>query len=147
LTVTADGVSSSKVSVQVQVASPGLFEASPGSLLAINEDGRLNAADHGAAPGSFIVFYATGGGPHDAPLRAGEATPIDRLYRLTLPCSVTVGDMPAEILFAGAAPALGTGLVQLNVRVPDLPAGTWPVVLKIADVSSNAPSVTVAARP
>jgi len=146
LTITVDGVTSSKVTVQVQVAAPGLFEVSPGSLLAINEDGTLNAADHGAATGSVIVFYATGGGPYEAPLHTGEATPIDRLYRLALPYSVTIGDVPAEVLFAGAAPALGTGLVQLNVRVPDLPAGTWPVVLKVGEALSNTPGVSVAAH-
>jgi uncharacterized protein (TIGR03437 family) len=147
LTVTADGVTSSKVAVEAQAASPGLFEASPGSLLAINADGRLNAADQGAVAGTIIVFYATGGGPYDAPLHAGQATPIDRLYRLTLPCSVTIGGAPAEILFAGAAPALGSGLVQLNVRVPDLSPGTWPVVLKIGETSSNTPALSVTAHP
>src|SRR5207244_7428130 len=84
LKVSSDGVTSAPVPVSVQVASPGLFQFSPGLLLAINEDGTLNSSSHPAPAGSVIVFYATGCGDYDRSLPTGSGVPTDRLYPLAL---------------------------------------------------------------
>ncbi len=35
-----------------------------------------------------------------------------------LPVTVKIGGLPAEVLYAGAAPSLVAGVIQINVRVP-----------------------------
>jgi uncharacterized protein (TIGR03437 family) len=146
LTVTSDGVAAVAISVTVTPASPGLFQLSPGFLLAINEDGALNSSANPAPAGSVIVFYATGCGTYDRALRTGDAVPADRFYPLSLPRSLAIGPGTAEVLFAGAAPSLGTGLVQVNARVPDIAAGEWSVILTVGSVLSNQPHIFVSAR-
>ena len=61
--------------------------------------------------------------------------------------SVTVGGLPAETLYAGTAPGLLAGLLQLNVRIPEgAPSGSAvPVALTIGNATSQ-PGVTVALR-
>jgi large repetitive protein len=143
LKVTSDGVTSAAVSAKVQAAGPGLFQISAGFLLAINEDGTLNSSSQPAPAGSVVMFYATGCGPYDKPLTTGQSVPIDRLYPLALPHTLTVGGVAAEILFAGAAPALGSGLVQVNAQIPAMAPGEWPVQLSVAGVSSNDPHIFI----
>ena len=143
LKVTSDGVTSAAVAVSVQTASPGLFQVSPGMLLAINEDGTLNSSSHPAPAGSVVVIYATGCGGYDRPLPTGGAVPVDRLYPLALSDAISVGGAEAEMLFAGAAPAFGTGLVQINARIPTLAPGEWPVKLTVASIASNDPHIFV----
>jgi uncharacterized protein (TIGR03437 family) len=143
LKVTSDGVTSAAVSANVQAAGPGLFQISAGFLLAINEDGTLNSSSQPAPAGSVVVFYATGCGAYDKPLTTGQSVPIDRLYSLALPHTLTVGGVAAEILFAGAAPALGSGLVQVNAKIPAIAPGEWPVQLSVAGVSSNDPHIFI----
>jgi uncharacterized protein (TIGR03437 family) len=146
LKITSDGVAGSIASASVQAAVPGLFQVAPGFLLAINEDGTLNSSGHPAPVGSIILFYATGCGAYDMPVATGERVPIDRLYPLALPYSLSMGGTAVEVLFAGAAPALGSGLVQINARVPNIQPGEWPAKLAVAGVSSNDPHVFVTAQ-
>jgi uncharacterized protein (TIGR03437 family) len=143
LKVNSNGVESATVSARVQTAGPGLFQLSPGLLLAINQDGTLNSVSNPVAPGSVVLFYATGCGPYDVPLATGDGVPVDRLYRLALPNSLVIGGAAAELLFVGAAPALGSGLAQINAKVPPVPAGEWPVTLTVAGLSSNSPHIFV----
>jgi uncharacterized protein (TIGR03437 family) len=57
---------------------------------------------------------------------------------------VTIGGLPADIEFAGAAPGFA-GLVQLNARIPAgvAPGDNVPVVVRIGGVSTQ-PGTTVA---
>jgi trimeric autotransporter adhesin len=65
---------------------------------------------------------------------------------VTTPVSVEIGGMQAEVLFAGAAPELVNGVMQINVRIPEgAPSGNVPVVVTVGSVSSQA-GVTVAVR-
>ncbi len=139
LKVISDGVTSTAITVKVQAASPGLFQVPAGSLLAIHEDGTLNSSANPAPAGSVVVIYATGCGAYDRPLPAGGSVPIDRLYPLALPGAITVGGAASDTLFLGAAPALGTGLVQINLRIPAVVPGEWPVQLTVGGVASNGP--------
>ena len=65
--------------------------------------------------------------------------------RPSLPVSVKIGGKSAEILYAGSAPQLISGVLQVNVRIP---AGLAPslaaeIVLTVGDVDSPS-GVTVA---
>jgi len=61
--------------------------------------------------------------------------------------SVTIGGQPAEVLYAGSAPGLVAGLLQVNARVTDgIPSGdAVPVVLSIGSASSPS-TVTMAVQ-
>ena len=101
-------------------AVPGIFtldSSGSGQAAALNQDGTINRISNPAAPGSIIVFYATGEGQTDPPgvdgLIATEAFP-----KPLLPVDVQIGGQTADVLYAGAAPGLVAGVMQINVRIP-----------------------------
>jgi uncharacterized protein (TIGR03437 family) len=135
--------------VAVQSASPALFSLAatgggPGAIL--NEDGTVNSRSNPAAPGSWVSMYATGGG-------ATSPTSVDGLLTAQpypmplLPVSVTIGDVQALVSYAGAAPGLVAGVMQLNVFIPeDAPAVPFDqIVLTVGDYSSPT-AVTIAVQ-
>jgi uncharacterized protein (TIGR03437 family) len=57
---------------------------------------------------------------------------------------VTIGGVTAHIVYAGDAPGLVAGALQVDVEVPDgLPSGPAQLFLSIGDNSSQ-PGITVA---
>jgi len=129
-------------------AAPAIFTltgngAGPGAIL--NQDSTVNSPDNPAERGSIIVLFATGAGQTDPP-GADGTFPTTVLPKPLLPVSVTVGGASADILYAGAAPELISGVLQVNCRVPaQIDAGNAvPVVLRVGDAIS--PPVTVAVR-
>lgn len=63
------------------------------------------------------------------------------------PVSLTIGGQPAKIQYAGAAPYLVSGMLQINAVVPDgIGSGLVPVVLTIGQNSNAQQNVTVAVQ-
>ena len=56
--------------------------------------------------------------------------------------TATIADMPAEVAFGGLTPGF-VGLMQVNLKVPNVPAGTYPLVVAVNGEKSNAAMVTV----
>ena len=56
-----------------------------------------------------------------------------------------IGGLDAPVVYVGAALQAVAGLLQVNVRVPALAPGTYPVVLLVGGVSSRA-GVTLTVR-
>jgi len=108
------------VELPVDPAVPGMFASA-----ILNEDGTLNSPSNPAARGSVIVFYATGAGMMVPGMAEGSIAPLTLpLPRLALGVSVLIGGQQAGIEYAGAAPGLVAGVIQMNVRVPqNAPAG------------------------
>lgn len=117
----------------VSATSPALFTMGEGigQAAALNADGTLNSAANPAARGSFVVLFATGGGVMKPPSPDGKLTTapypvpekpvavwIGRKLE-TFSLSVRAGHVPMEILYAGAAPGLVAGALQINAKVPD----------------------------
>jgi uncharacterized protein (TIGR03437 family) len=126
---------------------PGIFtlDASGSGLGAIlNQDGTINGPQNPAGPGSIIVIYATGGGLTDPAYEDGELSGLPLPY-LKADVEVEIAGRPAEVLYAGGAPGLVAGVVQINARVPaDVPAtGPHNVTFKAAGVSSQTVSVII----
>jgi uncharacterized protein (TIGR03437 family) len=132
---------------------PGVFSADTpvrGPLAALNQDGSVNNASNPAAPGSIISIFVTGLGAMTPPLPDGTVALRPANVPASLP-QVLVNGQPAEILYIGNAPGVVQGVVQINLRLPDLipPAfGTQPgapyVSLKYAQ--GSVPAGTVAVR-
>jgi uncharacterized protein (TIGR03437 family) len=142
--VVYQGQTMASVTEQVAAASPAVFSADSGGGgqgAILNQDGSVNTHTNGAAPGSVVVIYATG---------AGLTTPasVDGVITTTpypqpnLAVSLTIDGQPAQILYAGAAPSMVAGVMQINAVVPqNAEAVTYDqIVLTVGDFTS--PSAT-----
>jgi uncharacterized protein (TIGR03437 family) len=141
--------SGSAIPVAVASVAPGVFtsnSAGTGQAIAANPDGSLNTPLTPADRGSFVTLYFTGGGQTNPPGVTGSVNG-GALKRITQNVQATVGGVPAIVTFAGAAPGLVDGVMQLNVQLsPNTPAGAaQPVVVTVGGVSSAA-NVTLAVR-
>jgi uncharacterized protein (TIGR03437 family) len=76
-------------------------------VLAINQDGSINDADHPAAASSFIKLYATGEGQTIA--GAERRTRAVPLPLPVLPVTATIGGRTATVQYAGARQGLSPG--------------------------------------
>ena len=141
-------VVSNSVSVPVVNALPGIFTLNasgtgPGAILNLNNS--VNGASNPAAIGSVIQIFATGGGAvtggaTDGGLAPGAGTLV------TQPVSATIGGVPATVQYAGPAPGLVNGMLQVNLTVPKgLASGPQPVVITVGTAASQA-GVTVAVQ-
>jgi uncharacterized protein (TIGR03437 family) len=149
LSVEQAGKETTSVLVPVAEAAPGIFTADSsggGQAVAWNQDGTLNSAGSPAARGEVLVLYATGAGQTNP--SGVDGKPADfPLPEPLLPVSVRIGGREATVLYRGAAWGLLTGVLQLNVMVPDdAPTGDRvPVSVTVGGVESQ-PGVTVAVR-
>ena len=92
-----------------------------------------------AAPGEIVTVYATGFGQTN-PAFTGQLANLGP-YPLNLPGlpSVTIGNLPATVSFAGL---VGAGLYQINLTVPSsAPAGDLPIVAMFNGVSTQTTAV------
>ncbi|WP_031497089.1 hypothetical protein [Bryobacter aggregatus] len=145
-----DGVKSTPVAMPVVNALPGIFTvdaSGKGQAAVLNENGTLNGAANPAAVGSIIVIYLTGEGLTNPVVEDGLIASGPSYAKPVLPVSVTVGNLEAEVLYAGAAPASVAGLMQINARVSAAaaPVANSPLLVRIGDRTSQA-GVTVALR-
>jgi uncharacterized protein (TIGR03437 family) len=143
--VTSGGVASAPFQFTVGATNPGIFTFGTNHALAQNHDYTLNNTGNGAAVGSFVIVYMTGGGAVDPTIATGAASPPSPASYVTAHSSATIGDKPADILFLGMAPYF-VGIVQANVKIPSLSAGDYPVVITIGGAESNAPLLTVSGK-
>lgn len=143
VTVISHGMVSATFTVPVADAAPGVFtldETGTGQAIASNltgsSAGSLNGPASGimiggtlvatqpADAGSFISILATGGGQTTPASATGSVSPGDSLLVLkdwspgSPMVEVKIDGIPAPVTFAGAAPLLVTGAVQINVQVP-----------------------------
>ncbi|HUJ19885.1 MAG TPA: hypothetical protein VLX58_00130, partial [Bryobacteraceae bacterium] len=133
-----DGTASNKITADVQASAPAVFMYSaPGSQsgtvywqAAAFHAGTATAADaeHPAAAGERLETYGTGLGQTNPTVAAGVASPASPPARAVVTPSVTIGNQPARVTFAGLVPGL-VGVYQINVVVPSgLSSGQQPLV-------------------
>ena len=147
--VLSQGQSSSPLTIPVLPATPALFSLNgtgggPGAIL--NQDGSLNSAANPAARGSIVVFYGTGAGQTNPGGEDGMISVVP-LPAPVLPVSIFIDGQPAEVLYAGAAPEMVQGVIQINARVPAT-ASTGPTITVVfaAGNYSSPSTVTVAVK-
>jgi uncharacterized protein (TIGR03437 family) len=145
-----NGQTAVSATVAVQPASPAVFsmDSNAGGQGAIlNQDGSVNSHTNPALPGSEVVLYATGAGLTMPAGVDGLVTSVSPPYPTpVLPVSVTIDGLPAQVLYAGAAPGLVAGVLQINVVVPaDAYGATYDqIVVTVGDyVSPSAVTMTV----
>ncbi len=121
LVVTTPAGASSAFALSIQPQAPAIFtKASNGQGSPLLIDASFHFLDM-PVPGQTVILYATGLGPTDPSAATGAGgNAQEPLSRLTYLPSVTVGERPAGVTFAGLAPGF-VGVYQLNFVMPSQP--------------------------
>ena len=133
-------VVSNSATVPVASAAPAIFAlnasgSGPGAIL--NADYSLNSASNPVAAAGAILVFATGGGAIAGGATDGALAPgLGSLA--TQPVTATIGGVAANVLYAGPAPSLVNGVIQVNLQIPPgLAAGPQPVVITVGTAPSQ----------
>ena len=142
--------------VKVQQFAPGLFTTNgqgTGQASTVIANTATLVAPAGttsdsrpAKPGEYLSIYCTGLGATTNPPVLGGPSPSNPLASTSVTPVVTIGGVPATVIFSGLAPGF-VGLNQVNVQVPDgvMPGDAVPLVLTQGGVVSNTATIAVAA--
>jgi uncharacterized protein (TIGR03437 family) len=139
-TISVNG--SAPVPFTVAASAPGIIVYGSNRAVAVNQGGVLNSPVHPAISSGRVTVYMTGQGAVNPPVPSGAPAPFQPLALPVLPVTATVGGQPAQVLFAGLTPG-GVGLLQVNLKLPALGPGDYPLVVSIGGVASNAPLLAV----
>ncbi|HWQ53656.1 MAG TPA: PQQ-dependent sugar dehydrogenase [Bryobacteraceae bacterium] len=125
-------------------AQPGVFSADGTNAIVVRVDGnRLVTAAEPLIAGELVYFYATGLGAVTNPPATGAASPRDPSAVAAITPRVTVGGVPADVLFAGLAPDF-VGLFQINIRMPaGAPSGNAALAVETGGAASPTRNVPV----
>jgi uncharacterized protein (TIGR03437 family) len=149
LQVAYQSILSTSMALTTATAVPGVFTGNgsgTGQAVAVNQDGTICDSSHPAAPGSYITVYFTGGGTTNPSGVTGSVTG-SVLKRLTQTAAATIGNEPATVTFAGAAPSFVDGVGQLNLRLGDkTPSGPAQPLILTVGINSSASTATIAVR-
>jgi uncharacterized protein (TIGR03437 family) len=126
---------------------PGLFTSDAsghGQGAIVNQDGSINSVSHPAPPGSIVSLFCSGCGA-TTPLGT-DGTVATSLASLANTIGVTIGGQTASVTYAGSAPGLVIGAVQINVMVPMGVSGdALPIGISAPGAPPSGP-VTMAVR-
>jgi uncharacterized protein (TIGR03437 family) len=147
--VTQWGQAIADLQLSVADAAPAVFTlegSGVGQGVILNQNSSVNSPDNPAEKGSIITAFATGAGQTDPPGTDGLIVG-DTLPRPLLPVSVHIAGLAAKVVYAGAAPGMVAGVLQVNCVVPSgSPSGyTIPIILSVGGSSSQA-GVTLAIK-
>jgi uncharacterized protein (TIGR03437 family) len=139
ITLTTGGQTSAPVTVAVVISAPAIFSSDGsgrGEGAILNQDQSHNSAGSPAARGSVVSFYCTGAGlMNPAQLDGQIAGPT--LVSPVLPVELTIGGLRADVIYAGSAPGLVSGVIQVNAQIPsDAPSGLQSAQVLIGDKAS-----------
>ena len=128
--IASNNVTSPGFPVTVVAAEPEVFRNAAGTAAAINQDNTLNSAANPAKAGSIVSIWATGTGSiYPRPLD-GQISTVAQDYEccqvgMSLVAYAYLTGNPsagfateAVVLYAGAAPGMVAGVVQINFRIP-----------------------------
>jgi uncharacterized protein (TIGR03437 family) len=139
LTVINNGLTAT-TTFTVASAAPGLFTDANGAIVPVATVAR----------GGVLTVYLTGTGAVSPPIATGAApaagTPVTQLPAPVQLTTVSIGGVPAPVLFDGIPTAL-VGVTQINLLVPTTaPLGTQPVVVITGGIASAPATITVTAQ-
>ena len=126
---------------------PGIFQNSQSGLAAaLNQDGSVNSPSNPAGSGSIVTVFVTANSGTYFP--DGAVVPMG-IYDAAVSVWVLDSYRSLEVVFAGAAPGMVAGVMQINFRLPNpLPAGsTFPFSVEIGGVSTATAQSQIAIAP
>lgn len=132
-----------RITLPTAVASPAVFTQSGtgvGGGAILNQDSTPNSPANPAVAGSIVMVYGTSFGPV-VPASGGN------LPGLVLPVVARVSGILAEVLYAGPAPGLAEGVIQINIRIPgSAPSGSSVPLSLSAGTAAIPDGVTLSVR-
>jgi uncharacterized protein (TIGR03437 family) len=136
--------------LRTQDTNPGLFTSNAsgsGQAAALNQNFTINSPANPEQRGNVIVLYATGMGQTSPGGATGRIMPGTDLRRPLASVTVRIGGQIAVVEYAGSAPGLVAGAVQINARIPQnsLIGPNVPVLVQIGNASSQG-NVTIAVQ-
>ena len=148
--VVKDGTTWASLTMHPVDADPGVFDLGNNSNV-LNQDYSVNSYQNPADAGSVGIFYMTGAGLlTGAAYQDGQifdpTTPVADLPSTKLPVEITsaasFANQSLEILYAGQAPGMLAGVIQVNFRAPTEQTFTDPhtpnfLRLKVGDGSGS----------
>lgn len=139
---------SNSLTLPVVSSAPGIYSADqsgtgPGAILDVNY--HLVTASNPASAGDIVQVFATGQGQTSPAGVDGLIEPLTPPWpTVLLAPAATVGGMPANIQYIGAAPGLVAGALQVNVVIPaGLAPGPAALVIYVG-VNGSQNGLTVA---
>jgi uncharacterized protein (TIGR03437 family) len=133
------GIPSAQITLPVVGVSPGIFTldgSGKGPAALLNSDGSVNSAAHPAPAGTYATLFGTGGGLTQPASHDGEPASADGLVAGV---RVLLSGQSVPVIYAGSAPGLVAGVIQVNFQIPaGFPAS--PAVnlqLEVAGVAST----------
>lgn len=149
--VESNGAWTNVVTLAVQETTPSIFTLAssgvgPGAIL--NTNYTLNSATNATARGGTAILFGTGEGATNPACSTGAITSLVGPFPVpTATVTVEVGGKPASVIYAGGAPGLVRGVLQVNFTLAaDTPVGpAIPVLVKIGTRTSQA-GVTMAVK-
>jgi uncharacterized protein (TIGR03437 family) len=139
------GQTSNGIPTQVAATTTGVFTANAsgaGPAAILNANSSANSPANPAHKGDTVAVYLTGEGLTSPAGVTGKVTTVAATSPITpvplLPVAVLVDGSPATISFAGEAPGLVSGVMQLNFQIPPgARSGNLPLVVSIGGVNSQ----------
>ena len=139
---------SNTATLPVAAAAPAIFAlnesgSGPGAIL--NLDYTVNSASNPVSAGGYIQVFGTGGGAIVG--GATDGAPASGAANLaTQPVTATIGGVAAKVVYAGTAPGLVNGAMQVDLQIPaGLTPGPQPVVITVGTAVSQS-GITVAVQ-
>jgi uncharacterized protein (TIGR03437 family) len=140
------GETSNAYQLTTTTTVPGLFTqnasgSGPGAIL--NQDYSVNGPNNATAKGSIVMVYLTGEGLTSPPGVTGAITtaslpPPQVTPMPLLAVGVTINGASVPYEYAGEAPGLVAGMMQLNVQIPaTAPSGNLPITVSIGGNTSQ----------
>jgi uncharacterized protein (TIGR03437 family) len=148
LVVVVNGKASAPQTVSLAPFAPGVFTTNgqgTGQGAVYDAQSKLVDASNPTTAGAVVQIYCTGlGAVTNQPTSASPAPGGTLAVTLATP-TVTIGGVPAPVLFSGLAPGTA-GTYQLNAQVPAgiATGGAVPITVSIGGATSN--SVTIAVK-
>jgi uncharacterized protein (TIGR03437 family) len=135
----------------LSLAQPDIFmNSATGLSAALNQDGTLNSPQNPAAPGSIVTIFATGGEPANRPdgyivaSSFGSGGPANSMASVSILAGLSGNSL--EVEYAGDAPGLVVGMMQVNFRLPASlgPFKTFSFQLQVGATPGGASAIAVA---
>ena len=147
------GQTSTAYQLTLAATAPGLFtrnSSGSGTGAILNQDNSPNGPAHPAAKGSIVQVFMTGEGQTSPPSVTGAITtatlpPPQVTPAPVLPVTLFINGQAVLYTYAGEAPGMVAGTMQLNVQIPSsAPSGNLSIAISIGgNTTQNGVTVSV----
>jgi len=147
------GQTSTAYQLTLAATAPGLFtqnSSGSGTGAILNQDNSPNGPGHPAAKGSIVQVFMTGEGQTSPPSVTGAITtatlpPPQVTPAPVLPVTLFINGQAVLYTYAGEAPGMVAGTMQLNVQIPSsAPSGNLSIAISIGgNTTQNGVTVSV----